>query len=253
MSDQQPLQPAETGVSITFVMRIHYLQHVPFEGLGTIEDWALTNGHTLTATRLYSNEQLPSLDRFDLLIILGGPMSVHDETEHVWLKAEKWFIRQVIEANKPTLGICLGAQLLAECLGGKVVGNRHKEIGWFPITLSEVFADVEPGRHLPRQAEVFHWHGETFTLPKGAMRIASSTACENQGFIYGGHIIALQFHLEMTLSGAEALLQHCSDELVPSEYIQTADEILSERRLFQRANQMMATLLSYLQLHIQEP
>ncbi len=231
-------------------MRIHYLQHVPFEGLGTIEAWALANNHTLTATRLYSNEQLPSLDRFDLLVVLGGPMSVHDEAEHVWLKAEKWFIRQVIAANKPILGICLGAQLLAESLGGKVIRNQKKEIGWFPVTLSDVFADVEPGRSLPRHAEAFHWHGETFTLPKGAMRIGSSIACENQGFIYGGNIIALQFHLEMTQLGAEELIQHCGDELVTGEYIQKEDEMLNETQRFNRANKMMTTLLDYLQLHI---
>jgi GMP synthase-like glutamine amidotransferase len=231
-------------------MRIHYLQHVPFEGLGSIESWALANNHTLTATRLYAGEPLPTLDRFDLLVILGGPMSVHDEAEHVWLKAEKWFIRQVLEAKKPTLGICLGAQLLAEVLGGTITKNRHKEIGWFPITLSEAFADVEPGRSLPRQAEAFHWHGETFTLPKGAMRIASSVACENQGFIHSGNIIALQFHLEMTLLGAEELILHCGDELVAGEYIQKGEETLSDKHLFQRANHIMVTLLDYLRLHI---
>lgn len=231
-------------------MRIHYLQHVPFEGLGTIEAWALNNGHTLTATRLFAGDALPKLEHFDLLVVLGGPMSVHDEAEHVWLKAEKWFVRQVIEANKPTLGICLGAQLLAECLGAQITTNRHKEIGWFPITLSDAFADVEPGRSLPRQAEAFHWHGETFSLPKGAMRIATSVACDNQGFIYGGHIIALQFHLEMTYLGAEELIQHSGDELVPGEYIQAADEMLSDKAQFSRANHMMETLLEYLQLHI---
>lgn len=231
-------------------MQIHYLQHVPFEGLGTIEAWAIANGHTLTSTRLYAADPLPSLEQFDLLVILGGPMSVHDEAEYIWLKAEKWFIRQVIEANKPTLGICLGAQLLAESLGAKVINNRHKEIGWFPITLSDAFADTEPGRHLPRQAEAFHWHGETFTLPKEAMRIASSVACENQGFIYGGHIIALQFHLEMTHQAAEELIQCCSDELVPGEYIQKGKEMLEDLQLFQRANHMMTTILNYLQQHV---
>ncbi len=235
---------------IVSVMRIHYLQHVPFEGLGSIESWALNHGHTLTATRLYAGEQLPTLDRFDLLVILGGPMSVHDEADYVWLKAEKWFVRQVVEAKKPTLGICLGAQLLAEVLGASVTKNRHKEIGWFPITLTDAFADVEPGRRLPRQAEAFHWHGETFSLPKGAMRIASSAACENQGFIYGGHIIALQFHLEMTLLGAEELILHSGDELVPGEYIQQGEEMLQDTQLYQRANHIMQTYLEYLSLHV---
>ncbi len=230
-------------------MRIHYLQHVPYEGLGSIDEWILARGHTLTYTRLYAGDPLPLLDRFDLLIILGGPMSVHDEAEHVWLKAEKWFVRQVIEANKPTLGICLGAQLLAEALGAEVTKNRHKEIGWFPITLSDAFADTEPGRHLPRQVEAFHWHGETFSLPKDAMRIASSAACKNQGFVHGGRIIALQFHLEMTHLGAEELILNCADELVPGKYVQKGGEMLDNPQLFQSANHMMKLFLDYLQLH----
>ncbi len=230
-------------------MRIHYLQHVPFEGLGNIEAWALSHGHTLTATRLFTNEQLPSLDRFDMLVIMGGPMSVHDEAEHVWLKAEKWFVSQVVAADKPILGVCLGAQLLAEVLGGKVSQNPHKEIGWFPITLTDVFADIEPGRHLPRQSEAFHWHGETFSLPTGATRIASSKACENQGFIYNGKIIALQFHLEMTLQGAEELILHSANELVTGDYIQTEEEMLHDPQRFLHTNRMMVTLLDYLQLH----
>lgn len=230
-------------------MRIHYLQHVPFEGLGNIESWALSNGHTLTATRLFANEQLPSLDRFDMLVIMGGPMSVHDEAEYVWLKAEKWFVSQVVAAEKPILGICLGAQLLAEVLGGKVTKNPHKEIGWFPITLTDAFADIEPGRRMPRQAEAFHWHGETFSLPKGAMHIASSTACDNQGFIYAGKIIALQFHLEMTQQGAEELIMHSADELVAGDYIQKEEEMLQDSQRFQHSNRMMETILDYLQLH----
>ena len=130
-------------------MKIHILQHVPFEGPGSIEDWAITQGHTLTTTRFYAQEQFPPLERFDLLVILGGPMSVHDEHIYTWLKGEKWFIKQAIDAGKPMLGICLGAQLIAEALGEKVYQGEQKEIGWFPITLDSAFTHHPLGRQLP--------------------------------------------------------------------------------------------------------
>lgn len=227
-------------------MRIHYLQHVPFEGPGSIEQWAYANGHTLSHTRLYAGDHLPALDRFDLLIILGGPMSVHDMYEHVWLKAEKWFIKQVIEVGKPILGICLGAQLLAETLGGSVTKGKEKEIGWFPVTLSPEFTTSELGQHLPEVMEVFHWHGETFTIPDGATRIASSAVCENQGFIYGNNIVALQFHLETTQTSAESLITHGEDELVSAPFIQNADEMLADAQRFTEVNRLMQIIMEHL-------
>lgn len=227
-------------------MNIHYLQHVPFEGLGSIEQWAAVNGHQLTVTRLYAGDHLPALARFDMLIILGGPMSVHDEHEYVWLKAEKWFVRQVIEAGKPVLGICLGAQLIAEILGGTVTQGKEKEIGWFPITLDRTFADTDIGRSLPRQFEVFHWHGETFSLPEGAQRIASSEACTNQGFIVGNLIVGLQFHLETTPGSAGSIIDNSRHELVDGKHIQTEERMLSETQRFDEANRLMQIFLNYL-------
>jgi GMP synthase (glutamine-hydrolysing) len=227
-------------------MNIHYLQHVPFEGLGSIEQWAIAQGHQLSVTRLYAGDHLPALDRFDMLIVMGGPMSVHDEFEHVWLKAEKWFIRQVIDAGKPLLGICLGAQLIAEVLGATVSKGREKEIGWFPITLDDDFALTDLGRRLPHQAEVFHWHGETFSIPAGALPIASSAACENQGFIYNDAIIALQFHLETTRISAESIIDNSRDELTDGEYIQAEDEMLSDAARFTEANRQMSFIMEYL-------
>ena len=193
-------------------MKIHYLQHVPFEGTGSIENWAITHGHGMTQTRLYAGDPLPPLERFDLLVIMGGPMSIHDEADYPWLKAEKWFIRQVIEAGKPVLGICLGAQLIANSLGGEVVAAGFREIGWFPVTLTSDFADSNLGQRLPDKVMAFHWHGETFTLPPGCQSIGSSAACSNQGFIYQDRVIALQFHLESTLLSTEALIENGADE-----------------------------------------
>jgi GMP synthase-like glutamine amidotransferase len=227
-------------------MNIHYLQHVPFEGLGNIEQWAIANGHHLSVTRLYAGDHLPALEHFDMLILLGGPMSVHDELDHVWLKAEKWFLRQVIDAGKPVLGICLGAQLIAEVLGGTVTAGAAKEIGWFPITLKDEFADSDFGQRLPRQSEVFHWHGETFSIPVGAMPIASSEACENQGFIFNDSVVALQCHLETTHISAASIIDNSRAELVGGKYIQSEEEMLGKALRFAKLTPLMAVILEYL-------
>lgn len=231
-------------------MQIHYLQHVPFEGLGSIESWALANGHSITVTRLYAGDQFPTLDRFDMLIIMGGPMSIHDEFEHVWLKGEKWFIKQVIESGKPVLGICLGAQLIAEVLGGMVYAGKDKEIGWFPVNLSNEFAATDLGQRFPKTTEIFHWHGETFTLPDGAIRIASSAACDNQGFIFENRVIGLQFHLETTYESALSIIENSRDELIEGPYIQNETEMLGREENFSRNNRLMQVYLEHLEAQV---
>ena len=227
-------------------MNIHYLQHVPFEGPGSIENWAITHGHHMSQTRLYAGDPFPPMDRFDLLIIMGGPMSIHDELDYPWLTAEKWFIQQAINAGKPILGICLGAQMLAQNLGGEVYPAGYREIGWYPITLDPGFADSNLGQQFPPNPYAFHWHGETFTLPPDCHRIATSAACDNQGFIYQDRIIALQFHLESTQLTAEALIENCADELDGSQWVQSADTMLAEARLFIEANRLMKIILQHL-------
>lgn len=228
-------------------MNIHILQHVPFEGAGSIEDWALSQGHTLSTTRFYAQEPFPSLDRFDMLVVMGGPMSIHDEHLYSWLKGEKWFVKQVIEAGKAVLGICLGAQLIAEVLGAEVFQGDEKEIGWFPLKLDDSFAHHPLGERLAKQLTAFHWHGETFTLPQGAQRTAYSEACNNQGFIFQERVIALQYHLETTPLSAQNLVDYCGDELVAGPYIQSADEILRNNKHYATINQQMVQILEYLE------
>lgn len=227
-------------------MNVHILQHVPFEGPGSIEDWATARGHTLTTTRFFAQEAFPSLDRFDLLVVMGGPMSIHDEHLYNWLKGEKWFVKEAIEAGKPVLGICLGAQLIAEVLGGKVYQGEQKEIGWYPIELDQDFSRTPLGKQWPTSPTVFHWHGETFTLPPNTQRIATSKVCANQGFIYQDRVVALQFHLETTPLSAESIIEFCGDELVAAPYIQDAETILSNHHHYSEINASMATLMDYL-------
>lgn len=227
-------------------MRAHYFQHVPFEGLGSIQPWLQNAGYEITGTRFFDADALPNLADIDLLVILGGPMSVNDEKELPWLIKEKEFIRRAIDANKPVLGICLGAQLIASALGGKVFPNAVKEIGWFPI--QNVAAGHGAVFQFPAETEVFHWHGETFSLPPGAVPLAQSAGCANQAFQLGKHVIGLQFHLETTPASAQALVDHCGHELVTGQYIQSATEILSappER--YAAINSLMERVLGYLQ------
>ena len=226
-------------------MRAHYLQHVPFEGLGSIERWLQNAGHEISCTRLYHSEALPSPQDIDFLVVMGGPMSVNDEAEWPWLVQEKQFIKNTIEAGKPVLGICLGAQLIATAMGGEVFRNSVKEIGWFPV--EAVRPEGASCFCFPEEIEVFHWHGETFSLPAGAVHIARSKGCENQAFQIGKSVVGLQFHLETTSVSAQAIVEHCRDELVEGIYIQSEEEILSapEER-YSSINMLMGSVLEYL-------
>jgi GMP synthase-like glutamine amidotransferase len=208
------------------VKRAHYLQHVPFEGLGSIESWLIDEGYEIGCSRLYESAALPSPDEFDLLIVMGGPMSVNDEADFPWLANEKRFIREVIDSGSPVLGICLGAQLIASALGARVYANPLKEIGWFPIEGLPLKSD-EAGYNFPSSLSVFHWHGETFDLPPGAIHLARSEGCEHQAFMLGQKVMGLQFHLETTTESAQQIVTHCSDELIPSRFVQSEMEILS--------------------------
>ena len=221
------------------------MQHVPFEGLGTIESWLKINGCETTNTKLFEADEFPSLKDIDLLVIMGGPMSVNDEDKYPWLIREKKIIYQAIKSDKSVLGICLGAQLIASAMGAKVYKNPVKEIGWFPVC--GIPASDKSVFSFPGSLKVFHWHGETFDLPAGAKRLAESAVCKNQGFQLGKKVIALQFHLETTPESARSLVQNCREELVPGAFIQMEDEILSAKPdTYKLINHFMDDILSFL-------
>ena len=205
-------------------MRIHSLEHAPFEGPGRIATWAGERGHTLSRTALYDGEMPPAPDAFDLLVIMGGPMSIHEHRNFPWLPMEKEFLKMAIVARKPILGICLGAQLLADVLGGKVFQNPVKEIGWFPVRMLDRSA---PFAAFPERLTVMHWHGDTFTIPEGARRTAESEACANQAFVFGDRVVGLQFHIELEKVGVEDLVHASLDEAGTAPFIQSREQLMS--------------------------
>ena len=225
-------------------MRINYLQHVPFEGLGSIEQWVHARHYHLTATMLYRDDPLPTVNSIDWLIVMGGPMGVHDEEKFPWLIEEKRVIENAIRQGKVVIGICLGAQLIADVLGARVYPNRFKEIGWFPIELTEAGQQSQLFGYLPGRPNVFHWHGDTFDLPAGAVHIARSEACRHQAFVYDKRVVGLQFHLESTPAGIENLIQNCSGDLVDGRYIQPPLQLMAAPEAFGIINQFMDGLLT---------
>ncbi|HWB58822.1 MAG TPA: type 1 glutamine amidotransferase [Chthoniobacteraceae bacterium] len=228
-------------------MKIHYFQHVPFEGLGCIETWAAEKGHAVTATRFYRDEPTPAVGEIDWLIVMGGPMNIYEEADYPWLTREKQFIREAIRAGKVVIGICLGAQLIADVLGGPVTRSAHKEIGWFPIELTEEARKSELFGFLPPCFTVLHWHGDTFALPPDAVRIARSEACENQAFVYDGRVVGLQFHIEFTRKSLDTIIPNCANELVEGKYIQAAEEMQGQTdEGFEQINAAMRGLLERL-------
>jgi GMP synthase-like glutamine amidotransferase len=226
-------------------VRAHYLQHTAGEGLGNIEAWLRSAGYRITGTRFFESDTLPDLGAIDLLVVMGGPMSIHDEAEFPWLAGEKRFIRTAVAAGKPVLGICLGAQLIAGAMGARVFRHSVTEIGW---TAVQGTPPADPGGFVfPPETTVFQWHGETFDLPPGATRLARSEYCENEAFQLGASVVGMQFHLEATPESVLAMVRDGRADLVPSPHIQSVAGMLRvEPGTWLVAQGLMADLLGFL-------
>ena len=225
-------------------MKIQVLQHSALNTLGTIEEYARTKKHSLESTRFYKTKNPPALDSFDLLIIMGGPMGIYDYEENPWLRDEKAFIKQAIEEGKPVLGICLGAQLLADVLGARVYENKHREMGWYPVKAVRTEENKpEFLRGLPEEITVFHWHTRTFDLPEGAEHLFRSDGCKNQGFIFNGRVVALQFHPEVHKERVESMICRFEGELGNGLFIQKKEEMLGQEKHLAETKKFMFTVL----------
>lgn len=228
-------------------MTLHVLTHVDFEGPGSIEDWATARGQALSVVKVHRGDAWPSLVAGDLLVVMGGPMNIHEEETFPWLREEKHFLRETINAGHRVLGICLGAQLLADVLGGRVYRNAYREIGWYPVETTAEAAGCPLFADFPPAPTVFHWHGDTFSIPPGARHVARSAACENQAFVFDDRVVGLQFHLETTPEAMEALIEACGDELaLRRTWVQTPARMRREPSRFGEIRALMNTLLDRL-------
>lgn len=230
-------------------MKVHYFQHVPFEGLGSIECELRKKCHRITSTKLYNEKITVSPKDIDWLIVMGGPMGIYDDEIYPWLKEEKQFIKEAVSAGKIVLGICLGAQLIADVLGAKVYKNKYREIGWFNLNITPKTDNTILSKVFSQPVEAFHWHGDTFDIPNGAVSIAESDACKNQGFIFDNRVLALQFHLETTPESATALVKNCADELDGSQYVQSEEQIFEKPEKFSNINKTMSAVLNALEIN----
>ncbi len=196
--------------------RVCVFQHVACEDLGTFAEVITGRGFQARYVRLFAGDRIPSdWPAAGALIFLGGPMSVNDETEHPYLTEEQAAIRIALEQDKPILGVCLGAQLLAAAAGARIFPGQRPELGWGPITLT---ADGRQDPLLSGLADlpaVFHWHGETFDLPAGATHLASSTMTPHQAFRLGNRAYGLQFHLEVDAAMIETWVHAYRQDLGP--------------------------------------
>ncbi len=234
-------------------MDVYIFQHVEYEGPGAILPYFEAKGHNVHIVRLYAGDPIPHEDDVDFAIMMGGPMSVLDETKYPYFVREKELCCDMVQLGKPILGICLGAQMIASAFGAAIKKNPEKEIGWFPITLTEEFSRE---MMLPKTVNVFHWHGETFDIPdlEGSAQpatvepFAESEACKHQAFRLGS-AVALQFHLEATPESMESMVKNGADEINDSvaagcKFVQDAKTIASESaRLMDIANDALTKIL----------
>lgn len=221
--------------------RVYWLQHAEHEGLGCIGPWLEKMGYAVTCTRLFAGETLPPVQAFDWLMVMGGPMNIYQHAQYPWLEAEKRLINDALVINKKVLGICLGAQLIADVLGAKISKNKNTEIGFFDVYLTDNTYKYKIFIDFPINFPAFHWHGDTFAIPPGTENLIKSDACVNQAFVWRDRAIAIQFHLEVTLDDARRWLE--LEDLKPERYVQTATEILRDPARFELNNRLMIRLL----------
>ena len=234
-------------------LRVHYFQHIAGEGFGSCYDYLKAHQAKITATEFFALpvdlplelEALPDIDEVDLLIIMGGTMSVNDEANYPWLKLEKRWLRRYLSAGKPAIGLCLGAQLIANALGASVSRNQHQELGWMDV--GRVSHVPENYFQIPEKINIMQWHSETFEIPRGGVRLAQNNVCQNQMYQIGRNVLGFQFHPEMTPHALQLLIENEEDSAAfNGEYVQPIAELKKTiKSKFEQGNQLLNRAIEY--------
>ncbi|MDF2415994.1 type 1 glutamine amidotransferase [Acinetobacter beijerinckii] len=234
-------------------LRVHYFQHIAGEGFGSCYNFLKAHKAKITATEFFALpvdlplelEALPRVDEVDLLIIMGGTMSVNDEANYPWLKLEKRWLRRYLAAGKPAIGLCLGGQLIANALGAAVSRNTFQELGWMDVGRASHIP--ENYFQIPEKINIMQWHSETFEIPKGGVRLAENDICRNQLYQIGRNVLGFQFHPEITPHALQLLIENEEDMAVfNGQYVQPISDLKkSIQAKFEQGNQLLNRAIEY--------
>ncbi|CAD9196354.1 MAG: type 1 glutamine amidotransferase [Acinetobacter bohemicus] len=234
-------------------LKVHYFQHIAGEGFGSCYQFLKQHNAKISATEFFALpvdrsleiEALPQVEDVDLLIIMGGEMSVNDEVNFPWLKIEKRWLRRYLSMGKPAIGLCLGGQLIANALGAAVSRSEKQELGWTGVRkVNYVPAECF---ELPAEFNVMQWHSETFEIPKGAIHLAENDVCRNQMYQIGKNVLGFQFHPEITPETLNLFLEN-EEELdhFPGQHVQTQQQLKNtSKNNFIVGNQILNQAIEY--------
>jgi len=225
-------------------MKILIVTHASFEKPGSIESWAKRHDYAVQEVKPYAGEKLPAINDYDMLIVMGGPQSPVEMHESPYLADEIEFVRQALRQNKRILGVCLGAQLIAEALGARTERSPNKEIGMYPVSLLMAAATDPVFGSFPASFDVMHWHSDMPGIADGMEILAKSEGCPRQVYRYGDKVYGFQCHFELTRELVDEMLKHCEGDLKVGKYVMTPDQLRSLD--YKQINAQMDKVLDYL-------